>query len=75
MVASRRTSHPCGCLTPGRGIFLHRPGDLGPDDALITDALSEHRGVACRYIDPPLLIDGIKSDVRLYVLCTSMHTH
>ena len=57
----------------GRGIFLHRPGDVHDNDDLLTDAIKEHRGVACRYIDPPFLLDGLKSDIRLYVLVTSLH--
>lgn len=50
----------------GKGIFLHRTNpaacDAGGD--VINDAIREHRGVACRYIDPPFLLDGLKSDVR-----------
>ena len=57
----------------GRGIFLHRPGDVPTGEPLLTESIKEHRGVACRYIDPPFLIDGLKSDIRLYVLCTSIH--
>ena len=57
----------------GRGIFLHRPSDVPPGDSPVTDVIREHRGVASRYIDPPLLLEGFKSDIRIYVLCTSIH--
>lgn len=29
--------------------------------------------VACRYIDNPLLVNGFKVDLRIYVAITSMH--
>ena len=29
------------------------------------------KGVACRYLDPPYLLNGLKSDIRLYVMVTS----
>ena len=29
------------------------------------ETIREHRGVACRYIDPPFLVDGLKSDLDL----------
>ena len=59
----------------GRGIFLHRTKreDCESGGDVINDAIREHRGVACRYIDPPFLLDGLKSDIRLYVLVTSWH--
>ena len=61
----------------GRGIFLHRTdreaatADGGA--SLLTDEIHEHKGVVSQYIDPPFLLDGLKSDVRLYVLVTSFH--
>lgn len=51
----------------GKGIFLHRSSFALPDHVRL------HRGVACRYLSDPLLLDGLKSDVRLYVLITGWH--
>ena len=51
----------------GKGIFLHRSSDELPDH------VRQHRGVACRYLDNPFLLDGLKSDIRLYVLVTCWH--
>ena len=40
---------------------------------MLTDELHQHKGVCSQYIDPPFLLDGLKSDIRLYVLITSIH--
>lgn len=59
----------------GRGIFLHRTSQslTGEGADVLVDQILDHKGVACRYIDPPFLLDGLKSDIRLYVLVTSWH--
>ena len=49
----------------GQGISLHRSADGVPDD------VAARRAVASVYIDPPYLVEGRKSDLRLYVLVTS----
>ena len=57
----------------GSGIFLHRPQpDSGWGGAVAPREVTCHRGVAARYIDPPYLMDGLKSDLRLYVLVTAV---
>ena len=56
-----------GCQ--GRGIFLTKTGD---DEAI--RRISWHPGtllVAQRYVGNPFLIDGLKFDLRLYILITS----
>jgi len=51
----------------GRGISLHRSGPELPQQLLGEG----QRGVASRYLDRPFLLDGLKSDIRIYVLVTS----
>jgi tubulin polyglutamylase TTLL5 len=72
----------------GNGIWLHRvPREAADADgaadarastaggtvSVLTDAMHAHKGVVSRYIHPPFLLDGLKSDIRLYVLVTSFH--
>ena len=42
----------------GKGINLYRSGQELPEE------VKAAKGVACRYIDPPYLINGLKSDIR-----------
>jgi len=51
----------------GRGITLHDPRNG------IQEQLRQQKGVACTYIDPPFLLNGLKSDIRVYVLVSSWH--
>lgn len=48
----------------GRGIFIIR-------DLLDVSAAAAERCVVCRYVDNPLLINGLKFDLRIYVAVTS----
>ena len=53
----------------GKGITLHR--SLAP----LSEALRTQRGVACRYIHPPYLVGGLKSDIRCRRAPTSRGAH
>lgn len=61
----------------GAGIFLHR---AVPDSmwgvrrgGVFPHEVAKHIGVACRYVDPPMCLDNLKFDIRLYVLVSSVH--
>ena len=67
-----------GSLQRGTGIFLHRASEQrhgwgGCVHELMPNAVRYHKGVASRYIHPPLLIGEHKFDMRIYVLVTCTH--
>jgi len=59
----------------GNGIFLFqvRPADLRAPRARLKEVLDSEKMVVQSFLSKPLLIDGYKWDMRVYVLVTNVH--